>query len=206
MTELQPNTQITPETVGMLKAGDRVWNVPGKWLGEFHGVEDGLILVSSVDDGPLQDAYDPASFTYQGPAASSPPMIARPGSVPMTPEMEAIMDECMAASSPSAVGGHQAACEAPGHTDLMISPEAIDAFLSTGDHPEISPTPAPSAGDATVDWERVGPKLVEAGLAFEVAVTADIPVGDGYAEWVETARNARADFRDALAAATPGGK
>jgi hypothetical protein len=41
-------------------------------------------------------------------------------------------------------------------------------------------------------------RLRGAARAFEAAITTDIPVGPGYAEWVAKAQHARADLRAAL--------
>jgi hypothetical protein len=41
-------------------------------------------------------------------------------------------------------------------------------------------------------------RLRKAAKAFESAVTTDIPVGPGYAEWIAKAQKARADLQAAL--------
>lgn len=65
------------------------------------------------------------------------------------------------------------------------------------------PTAKPDDINWKAEWEattmlHIG--LATAAKAFEVAMTADIPVGDGYQKWVENAQKARADLMSALAA------
>jgi hypothetical protein len=61
--------------------------------------------------------------------------------------------------------------------------------------------------DTEVEWQAADTlerqaaeieRLRKAAKAFEFAVTTDIPVGSGYAEWVARAQQARADLQAAL--------
>lgn len=175
---MTPNTQITPETVGMLKAGDWLRDrIDGSiWQLDFVG-STGLLCLSQ---GTTMMRTEPDSFIF----------VSRP-----------------AASSPSAVGVGEAtraqwlwAAKIVRELGPSMSPGAMAATMER--LAEKAPTPTP------VDWERVGPKLVEAlelalpsnlcltnkGIADSVVVSIDATMGD------------LRQIAAALAAAQPGAK
>lgn len=132
---LLPNTPLSAENVGLLKAGDVVMVVApnhGEWTGgEWPVTKVGNVWADLKHPRFGEGMFFAQELVFVRPALSPP-------------------------------------AEGLGHTDLMISPEAIDAFLATGDHPLITPTPAP------VDWSVVGPKL-----ASEFALLIDMFARDG---------------------------
>jgi hypothetical protein len=60
------------------------------------------------------------------------------------------------------------------------------------------PQPLTYAADTLERQAAEIERLRGAARAFEAAITTDIPVGPGYAEWVAKAQHARADLRAAL--------
>lgn len=230
---MTPNTQITPETVGMLKAGD--WLIRrGERLVQFTGTwTTGRGTQGIKHQGGSDYAH---CFTYIGPdlgdgwigwSGGENPV---PGmrveiryedgtednaeaseTAPWRSTLPRIIAFRRAAPSPSAVGvgeisqGQRAFEAMRDHGDQsLIAGKSRKAWSDLTDaeqkqwqddateRPSLyraTPTPAPSAGDAAVDWEVVGPRLVEALEAIKAG-----------GSWQGDTAS------DALAAATPRGK
>lgn len=264
--ELTPNTQITQENVGLLKAGDvcRVNAKPTSW--HMSEVGDIVTVLKGPDSRgdymitPNSQWYSPDRLTYIGPdlgdgwigwgggenpvpgmrvdtkfadgtvrgndisdfwepwwsepddpndliiafrPATSPPapMIARPGSPPMTPEMSAVMEECMAATYP---GDDGSALSRPAEGEDRCASHKEHGIFNDPCCPHCeAPTPATvdHIGDVTekIDWQRVGPKLVEAledALGFIEDMAVDLRharVADWYPEAANNAANAMSE-------------
>jgi hypothetical protein len=271
MTNLHPNTQITPETVGMLKAGDVVrHSVRG--LCTVRQIEDEIGLHVSwfgVDGVQLCDVFE--NFTYIGPDLGDG-WVGWSGGENPVPGMrvdlkqhgysgigESYLSDNQdwgdrldagriiafrpAASSPSAAG----VGEADDDAKREAWSDFEDEYLTDGKGYVLADTykqcraafDAAWPGDArsaaydafraahptpaTVDWQVVGPKLVEAlekierwfgefpetGMFWPNAdgTESDRPMSYGAAWGSNGERDfMRAVARDALAAATPGGK
>lgn len=200
---LQPNTQITPETVGMLKACPFCGGEG--WLNDYEAKYSDLPPQSrapqcrscGVSMGYLPTAKKAIAAWNQRPVASisSADLIANTdyarGAVRVPGETDERRiygrPDSPAASSPSAVGVSITDLDMENKRRRFANEAPIFA----------TPTPAP------VDWERVGPKLVEAleSIRDVCAGRNDCIVSDKSAS-----DHAQSVAVDALAAATPGGK
>lgn len=148
---LSPNTQITQENVGLLKAGDRV-------KVSYHGtLWDGIGTVVDINTkwrssvGVERKDVGTGNFT-----PDCITFVSRPA---LSPPAEGESDgpySCIRCDN--STWNDDDICDACAKEARDLN-EELDALEATP-----IPAPADHIGDATekVDWERVGPKLVEA--------------------------------------------
>lgn len=195
---MTPNTQITPETVGMLKAGTAITVTDAKGVTgpavitkvEYDGAIHVLVHFPHTDSsGDTSDSYEwyfnpedvqnggdyGLTLKFARPAASSPSAVGVGEWRPTAQELE----NCRASITEARGGTKRMMGERlpSGMTEVLIDADWLERVC---DH-FATPTPAPSAGDAPVDWTVVGPKLVEEREALRDMLVLILPLAKGYA-------------------------
>lgn len=189
---LSPNTQITQANVGLLKAGDwlrGIWD-GSLWMFDRLTISPGRMVVRRPYKGTTEEAREEIdAFTYIGPDLGDGWIGWGGGENPVPG---------MSVSVRYNLGENEM-----GESDCFLwEPGSSDRFRIIAFRPALAKPAEDHIGDATemIDWERVGPKLVEALKDAREHIRGSAP------EWHYATQDAVKAIDDALAPATPGGK
>lgn len=181
--ELKPNTPITQENVALLKAGDIVMVVAPNH-GEWTGGEWPVTKVGNVWADLKHPRFGEGMFFAQE-LVFVRPALAKPAEGETKANRQAEVDRIMADAN--RLAGRMGA-------KIVPDKERIEQFVNGA-----TPTPP------SVDWERVGPKLVKAAKIAEVHCrhALALMLVEGRADQIAKATRQLSFVEAALAATQP---